>query len=287
MIDKIRISLLSIVKDLPEVIKSTIISKLSGGVVSGIPIPKNLLTQLLLKKDNIEDVFEFLEGYFIEINKKGKKPILIIDELQVIGDLKINGFLIYKLFNFFVRLTKELHLCHVLCLSLDSLFIEKVYNEAMLEDRARYILVDDFSKNKALQFIDFLAEDILNKTISSTEEKELIYSYVGGKPVDIYNVIDKMRYKDLEDILNLMLKEEISKLKYFLEDVKENNDEELYKEVIKALSLFKENYIIEDIKIPKKIREFLIKKNILFLNPIDGNLKPQSYLVWNAIKRVL
>ncbi|CAB3289494.1 AAA ATPase [Methanocaldococcus lauensis] len=285
LIDKIRTALLSIVKDLPEVIKSTIISKLSGGVVSGIPIPKNLLTQLLLKKDNIEDVFEFLDGYFIEINKKGKKPILIIDELQVIGDLKINGFLIYKLFNFFVRLTKELHLCHVLCLSLDSLFIEYVYNTGELEGRAKYILVDDFDKETALKFMDFLAKEILNKNLSD-DEKELIYSYVGGKPVLIYKVIDKMRYEELDNILNEMLKIEISKLKYFLEDVKEDN-EKFYKEVVNYLSLFKENYIIEDVKIPKKIREFLIKKNILFLNPIDGNLKPQSYLIWNAIKRVL
>ncbi|MEO2117911.1 MAG: hypothetical protein ABGW92_05885, partial [Methanocaldococcus sp.] len=28
-------------------------------------------------------------------------------------------------------------------------------------------------------------------------------------------------------------------------------------------------------------------KNILFLNPQKGILKPQSYLVWNAIKEIL
>ncbi|MEO2117587.1 MAG: ATP-binding protein, partial [Methanocaldococcus sp.] len=39
--------------------------------------------------------------------------------------------------------------------------------------------------------------------------------------------------------------------------------------------------------IPKKIREFLVKRNILFLNPQKGILKPQSYLIWNAIKRTL
>ncbi|XRP97086.1 ATP-binding protein [Methanocaldococcus sp. 16A] len=284
LIDKIKTALLSLVKDLPEVIKSTIISKLSGGVVSGIPIPKNLLTQLLLKKDNIEDIFEFLEEYFIEINKKGKKSILIIDELQVIGDLKINGFLIYKLFNFFVRLTKELHVAYVFCLSSDSLFIERVYNEAMLEGRAKYVLVDDFSKDKALKFMDFLAKE--NNINLTNEDKELIYSYVGGKAKDIKYVVEERKFKELKEILDLMLKEEIQKLKYFLEDVKEE-DEELYKKVVDNLSLFKKEYKIEDIKIPKKIREFLIKRNILFLNPIEGSLKPQSFLVWNAIKEIL
>ena len=253
-------------------------------VVSGIPIPKNTLDELLDKKSP-KNVFKYITNILLELKNQGKQPILIIDELQKIDDMKINGFLIYELFNYFINLTKELHLCHVFCLSSDSLFIEKVYNEAMLDGRAKYVLVDDFNKENALKFMDFLAKEILNKNLSN-EEKELIYSYVGGKPSDIYSVIDEMRYGELDNILNEMLKIEISKLKYFLEDVKEDN-EEFYKEVVNYLSLFKENYIIEDIKIPKKIREFLIKKNILFLNPIDGNLKPQSYLVWNAIKRVL
>jgi len=285
LIDKIKTTLLSLIKDLPNVIRYSLISKLTGRVIGGIPIPKHLLSQLLLKKDNIEDIFDFLEKYFIEINKKGKKPILIIDELQVIDDLKINGFLIYKLFNFFVHLTKEIHVCHVFCLSSDSLFIEQVYNEAMLEDRADYILVDDFDKENALKFMDFLSEEILNKKLSD-DEKELIYSYVGGKPVLIIKVIDKMRYKSLDMILNFMLKDAIQKLKYFLEDIKEK-DEKLYNKIVDALNIFKENYEVEDITIPKKIREFLVKRNILFLNPIEGTLKPQSYLVWNAIKRLL
>ena len=295
LVDKIKIALLSLIKDLPDVIKSTIVSKLSGGVVGGIPIPKYLLSQLLLKKDNIEDVFDFLEKYFIEIDKKGKKSILIIDELQVIGDLKINGFLIYKLFNFFVRLTKELHIAHVFCLSSDSLFIERVYSEAMLENRVGYILIDDFDKENALKFMDFLAKEILNKELSD-EDKELIYSYVGGKPILIETVIDRLRYETLEDILEFMLKDTTQKLKYFLKDldyikpkVKVGNEviEVKKEDIIEALKLFKDNYEISDDEIPEPVYIYLVKRNILFLNPIEGTLKPQSYLVWKAIKRLL
>ncbi|CAB3289137.1 protein of unknown function [Methanocaldococcus lauensis] len=94
-------------------------------VVSGIPIPKNTLNELLDKKSP-KNVFKYITNVLLE--------------------LKINGFLIYELFNYFINLTKELHLCRVLCISSDSLFIEKVYNEAMLDGRAKYILVDDFDK---------------------------------------------------------------------------------------------------------------------------------------------
>ncbi|CAB3289135.1 protein of unknown function [Methanocaldococcus lauensis] len=64
--------------------------------------------------------------------------------------------------------------------------------------------------------MDFLAKNILNKKLSN-EEKEKIYYYVGGKPSDIYSVIDEMRYNKLDDILNFMLKDEISKLEMFLD----------------------------------------------------------------------
>ncbi|ADC69382.1 ATPase [Methanocaldococcus sp. FS406-22] len=264
-----------------EIIKSLIKDVPS---LCGIPTPKNTLEEIL-KKKTTKNVFKYITKVLMDIKKEEKQPILIIDELQKIGDLKINGFLIYELFNYFVDLTKELHLCHVFCLSSDSLFIEKVYNEAMLENRASYILVDDFDKEHALKFMDFLAEEILNRRLSD-DEKELIYSYVGGKPILIETVINSLRYESLDEILDFMLKDATQKLKYFLEDVKEE-DEELYKKVVDALKIFKENYEVEDITINKKIRELLIKRNILFLNPIEGTLKPQSFLVWNAIKRLL
>jgi AAA+ ATPase superfamily predicted ATPase len=79
--------------------------------------------------------------------------VLVIDELQVIGDLKVDDLLIYKLFNFFVRLTKELHLAHVFVATSDSLFMEDVYSEAMFEGRCRYLLVDDFDRETTSAFL--------------------------------------------------------------------------------------------------------------------------------------
>jgi AAA+ ATPase superfamily predicted ATPase len=40
-------------------------------------------------------------------------------------------------------------------------------------------------------------------------------------------------------------------------------------------------------EIPKAVYVYLIKENILFLNPQKGTLKPQSFLVWNAIKKLI
>ena len=270
------------IKDKNEVLK--LITK-GAKILTGIPIPEIEFDKLFEEK--INDAFQYLNSLLLEVKKSGKQPILIFDELQMIKDVVLNGqkYLLKELFQFLVSLTKEQHLCHVFCLSSDSLFIEYVYNTGELEGRAKYILVDDFDKETALKFIDFLAKEVLNKELSE-DDKELIYSYVGGKPIDIIYVIRESNYKNIDYILEYMLKNEIQKLKYFLEDVEEE-DKDLYKKVIDALRLFKDNYEVEDTVINKRIREFLVKRNILFLDPINGILKPQSFLVWNAIKRLL
>ena len=270
------------IKDKNEVLK--LITK-GAKILTGIPIPEIEFDKLFEEK--INDAFQYLNSLLLAVKKSGKKPILIFDELQMIKDVVLNGqkYLLKELFQFLVSLTKEQHLCHVLCLSSDSLFIEYIYETGELKDRADYILVDDFDREIALKFIDFLSENILNIKFSD-EDKELIYSYIGGKPILIIKIIKKLKTKGLKEVLEGMLRDETQKLKYFLEDVKEE-DKNLYKEVVDALKLFKDNYEVEDTAINKKIREFLVKRNILFLNPIEGILKPQSYLVWNAIKRIL
>ncbi|AIJ04861.1 ATPase [Methanocaldococcus bathoardescens] len=280
------------IKDKNEVLN--LITK-GAKILTGIPIPEIEFDKLFEEK--INDAFQYLNSLLLAVKKSGKKPILIFDELQMIKDVVLNGqkYLLKELFQFLVSLTKEQHLCHVFCLSSDSLFIEYVYNTGELEGRVKYLLVDDFDKETAIKFIDFLSENILNKRLSD-DEKELIYSYVGGKPIYIYNVIDEMRYKELKEILDYMLKEETSKLNMFLEILEyskpkvEIGDEkiEINKEdIVSALRLFKERYEIPKKEISMPVYIYLIKKNILFLNPIEGILRPQSFLIWNAIKRVL
>ncbi len=260
-----------------------------------IKIPKPFFDKIFNKKDKSGDVYQYIEYLFAKLNEKGKKPILIFDELQMIKEITLNGnrLLLWSLFQFLVALTKVQHLCHVFCISSDSLFIEYVYNTGELVGRAKYLLVDDLDKETALKFMDFLAKEILYKYLSD-EEKELIYSYVGGKAKDIKYVVEESKFKDLKDVLEYMLKDEIQKLDMFLEILAYSKpkvkigDEiiEIKKEdIVNALKLFKENYVISKKEISPPVYIYLIKKNILFLNPIEGTLKPQSFLIWNAIKQ--
>ena len=254
----------------------------------GIKVPEPILDKFFGEKEKGGLVFKFIRDLFMSLHKKGVQPVFILDELQMIKDIVMNGGkpLLKSLFQFLVSLTKERHIAHVFCLSSDSLFIEYIYGKAELKGRVDYILVDDFDRETAMKFMDFLAKQ---KNINLTnEDKELIYSYVGGKVKDIYDVIVKLKaVKDLKYILETKLEEEQNHLEELLEKVEEDYEGINYDEVLEALKLFKDNYELQKNKIKRKIRMFLIKENILFLNPQKGTLKPQSYLVWNAIKRLL
>ncbi|MDK2988169.1 MAG: uncharacterized protein PWQ47_1307 [Methanothermococcus sp.] len=129
------------IKDKSEVIN--LITKTTK-TLTGIPIPEVEFNKLFEEK--INDAFQYLNDVVLETKKSGRTPILILDELQMIKEVTTNGqkYLLKELFQFLVSLTKEQHLCHVFCLTSDSLFAEYVYNTGELEGRAKHLLVDDF-----------------------------------------------------------------------------------------------------------------------------------------------
>jgi len=238
-----------------------------------IPIPKQQLKQIFEKKE-LENVFIYLENFFNEVAKK-KRPVFILDELQVIKDVEVDGLLIYKLFNFFVRLTKELHLCHVFVVTSDSLFIEKVYNEAMLQGRCRYLLVDDFDYNTTAGF--------LKKYGFDEDEVKLVWSYLGGKPIYLVEAV-KNKYR-LKEFCEELLEERFSVILYSLKRLKREN-ERLFNRAIGLFKQFKGVEVVECDEINEEV-EWTIKQNILFLNPRRRLLKPQSKLDLLAVRRVL
>ena len=270
-------------KNYNEVLKT--ISEISAETLkfSGIPVAESVMNALF-KEKSYEDIFEFLEEYFTTI-AKNKTPVLIIDELQVVGDLKIDGLLMYKLFNFFIRLTKELHLCHVFAVSSDSLFIENVYSEAMLDGRCRYLLVDDFDYETATA--------LLERNGFTDDEKAVAWEYCGGKPVCLMELIYA---DDRERIAKDMLKTRVTQLKDLLDyldytkpRIMIGDDEYLVEkgDIADILNRFVDTEYIDDEGLNRPAKHFLIKDNILFLDPHTGIIKPQSRLNLLAMREVL
>ena len=259
-----------------EILKggTSVIEKLKG-----IPIPQKIFDILFGSLNKAEDIFAFLEEYFESIVEEGYRPVFVLDEMQTIKEvLNATGKpIISGLFNFMVRLTKETHLCHCLCATSDCLFIENIYSNAHLEGRARYILVDDLPKNEAFEVYQGFG----------FENKELIWNFIGGKIGDMIILFEEKKQGLPEkDILQKMLKDTAGKLQWIklkkLRKIKDGTD------LWKFLEKFKENKPLTKNEIEKDFDKILfwVEENILFYNPLEGTVRPQSKLLWKAIKEL-
>jgi len=255
---------------------------------NGIPIPKDTFLKLFKEKE-MEDVFVYIETVLRVFYESGRVPVLVIDELQVIGDMKIDGHLIYKLFNFFVRLTKELHLAHVFVVTSDSLFLEQVYSEAMLSGRCEYLLVDDFDYAQTMAFLDGYGW--------GRQEKESIWRGVGGKPVSLVKLINaKVSGKNVEDVISSMFTLRTGEIETRLKIVKELGDEMVigdkhfdvhHGKLVSTLKRFASSDEVGADEIDEISKRYLVKENILFVDPLTKMIKPQSQLDLLAIRDVV
>ena len=251
---------------------------------NGIPIPKDMFLKLFKEKE-IEDAFVYMETVLEAFYESGRAPVLIIDELQVIGDLKVDDFLIYKLFNFFIRLTKEMHLAHVFAVTSDSLFIERVYSEAMLEGRCRYLLVDDFDRETTAAFLE--------EHGFTDDEKSVAWEYFGGKPVYLIELANyEKKVAKAEELLMLRTGEIETTLKRINELGGEILIEKIkysvsYERLVGALKKFVDRETIDMNEVDEISKAFLVKKNMLFVDPIRRIIKPQSRLNLLAIREVM
>ncbi|MEA3325689.1 MAG: ATP-binding protein [Euryarchaeota archaeon] len=256
--------------------KETLAELISSATkITGIPITREFI-DYVFKDNKSKNAFSYMIKLFEEVKNSGKQPVIVLDEFQKIGDVKVNGPLIYELFNFFIDLTKELHLCHVFAATSDSLFIERVYSEAMLEGRCRYLLVDDFDYETTSMF--------LSKHGLNDREREMAWNCCGGKPAGLVELVNtKLSGGDIVTKTEQMLEESVSRLIFMLARNKEKKSD-----IVDMLSIFASD---EEVKYSDSINldllSFLVKQNIFFLDPVRRTIKPQSRLNLLAIREML
>jgi AAA+ ATPase superfamily predicted ATPase len=177
-----------------------------------------------------------------------------------------------------VRLTKETHLCHCLCATSDCLFIEDVYSNARLEGRAKYLLVDDLEKETAFRvYKEFGFED-----------EELVWEYIGGKIGDMVSLFEeKMRGLKEREAIEKMFRDMKNKLEWIkLMKLRKREDG---KSLWEFLTVFRKSEHLSKNEIEEDFEKLLfwIEENVLFYNPVEGTVQPQSRLLWRVIKEVM
>jgi AAA+ ATPase superfamily predicted ATPase len=154
--------------------------------------------------------------------------------------------------------------------------MEDVYSEAMFEGRCRYLLVDDFDRETTSAF--------LKKHGFTDGETAIAWNCCGGKPgylVELANT--KLGGGDITKKSDKMLEEEISRLIFMLARNKETKSD-----IIDMLTIFAS---VEEVKYSDSmdidLLSFLARQNILFLDPVNRTIKPQSRLNLLAIREVM
>ncbi len=244
------------------------ISSVEREVDIGLPVLASFKVKASLKNEfysKLADPFEYMEAV---LRKSRKKHVIVFDELQKLKEVYINGEnqrpVVKELFNFFVRLTKVLHLSHVIVMSSDTFFIEEVYNDSTLVNTSRYFLVDYFDNETTQKILE-------DEGFSKKDAKEMA-KLIGGVPWIIEEVI-----KDGRETLNSLYREVKGNVREIMTSIYEQ-DEKIYGLVVeflkKIISEGKGKLLKED----RKVAKILVEKELLFYDPLDGDVRFQTEL---------
>jgi AAA+ ATPase superfamily predicted ATPase len=231
-------------------------------------------------KLSLNDVFKKIKSSINAVIEDGKKPVLIIDELQKLKNIYFNGnkSLLNEMFNLFVSLTKMEHLCHVICLTSDTLFIDEIYRNSTLKNASEYYLIDWLRKGSI--------RNILKEEGFSEEEINYCLKYL-SLPYEISQLINNKKLGlSVEETIKQWINVEKDSLKYLI-DTTDLDEDKIYEVLSKFKDKIKISYHKEVTKEEMKYIKFLIENEILFYDVINGIIKPTSIIEWEAIKEVL
>ena len=110
--------------------------------------------------------------------------------------------LIKELFNFFVAMTKESNLAHVIIASSDGYFIDTIYNDSKLKKCSKFFEVnyltceDTFEWLLNIEKYSKIKDYTLNK-----EQAQKIWDSVGGSMWEIQSILSDLFHTPLDEVL--------------------------------------------------------------------------------------
>ncbi|ETR68623.1 MAG: ATPase [Candidatus Magnetoglobus multicellularis str. Araruama] len=162
-----------------------------------------------------------------KIVKKGKRPIIIIDELQALEDIYMNSQreLLKELFNFFVAITKESHLCHVIIASSDGYFMNRIYEDSKLTKTSDFYGVEYLNESDTKYWLSHLeSESAITRLTLSETQIDLIWKFIGGSMWEISNLLGQLlriskknliSNDQLKDCIQKIIDKNYAKIKYY------------------------------------------------------------------------
>jgi AAA+ ATPase superfamily predicted ATPase len=253
--------------------------KLTSGINVGF-FKINSEIEMKMQKGKV-DPYKVMEKEFIHLTGKGIKPILIIDELQALDKIYLdNGRhrrLIIELFNFFVAMTKESHLAHIIIASSDGYFLNTVYTDSKLKKSSEFYRVDYLPKEDVLEWLLNLEKysKIKDYTLIP-EEAEQIWDTVGGSMWEIQYLLSQLFEHPINEVLTLYKKKMRGIIAYYIQfDMKKKQVLQVVNEKGTAEHKDFSNLPIDVLELKELLRD-MVRNNILYFDPTEAIYYPQG-----------
>jgi AAA+ ATPase superfamily predicted ATPase len=225
------------------------------------------------------DPFKVMENEFIRFNEKGIKPILIIDELQALDDVYLNNGrdrqLIIELFNFFVAMTKESHLAHVIIASSDGYFIDRVFIDSRLKKASKFYRVDYLPKEDVVEWILNLEKYSKIKDYTLNEEDaDKIWNTVGGSMWEIQDILFELFHSSLDKVLEDYKRKMLGMISDYIVTIGRKKREQILSHFITSDHLIKRDIDIDEVD--EELPQDMVRNNILYFDPTEATYYPQG-----------
>jgi AAA+ ATPase superfamily predicted ATPase len=223
------------------------------------------------------DPFKVMEAEFLDLTRKGIKPVLIIDELQALEKIYLNDDkerqLITALFNFFVAMTKESHLAHIIIASSDGYFLNTVYIDSKLKKCSTFYKVDYLTKEDVMEWLLNLGKYSKIKDYSLTEaDVEKIWDTVGGSMWEIQDILSQLFEYPIDEVLAGYKQRMLSMITYYVVQKEREKREKILNRFIHDENLWVRDTGEED----EELLKDMVTNNILYFDPTRAVYYPQG-----------
>jgi AAA+ ATPase superfamily predicted ATPase len=223
------------------------------------------------------DPFVIMKKEFLKKRRHGIKPIFIIDELQAIDHLYMNNGkehrVIIELFNFFVAMTKESHLAHVIIASSDGYFLNTVYIDSKLKKCSTFYKVDYLDKEDVMEWLLNLEKYSKIKDYILTEtDAEKIWDTVAGSMWEIQYILSQLFEHPIDEILADYKQKMRGVITYYIVQKERKKREKILSHFIANDYLWARD---TDEKDSELLRD-MVSNNILYFDPTQAVYYPQG-----------
>jgi AAA+ ATPase superfamily predicted ATPase len=229
-------------------------------------------------------LFGLMMDKILKANKEGIKPVIILDEFQYLRGLgmedKENTPLIHELFKFFIALTKQNNLAHVICLTSDSYYMEELYTDTKLTNTSDFQMIEHLSKEDIYYWLG-------EKEKCPSEMVDDVWDGLGGSVWEIWQVF--VEYKNtgnwrrkLDDLLQI----KYSYIADYYDEIVPDEWREKFLEITKGIVADGEYIISRGEKVAVLVKD-LVSRDYWFYDTKTKIITANSRSIEKGMERLL